>query len=232
MTVDEGRDLTPITELRTVGPVTRVMMLSGEAGYAATRFHDAQRILPDPAFSCAHTAGPGARKHLPRKHVGSGRTLFNLDPPEHTRLRRMVSKAFTRGRVEAMGEEIQAVVDGLLDRMAATGPPVDLVEALCAPLPIAEICGLLGVPYEDREAFHGWADAIMSVGGPPQEEVLQARRALQGDLVALVAAKREEPADDLLSALLAAGGDEEEPITEAEVVTLGVTLLVAGTRRR
>ncbi|GAA3932742.1 cytochrome P450 [Actinomadura viridis] len=216
-----------ITDVRTAGPVARVTMLSGDAGYVVTRYEEAQQVLTDPAFSRAQTIRSDTPENLPRKHVGAANTLFNMDPPEHTRLRRVVSKAFTRGRVQAMREGIQTVVDGLLDRMVEAGPPVDLVEALCAPLPITEICHLLGVPYEDRAAFRGWTEAIMSISGHPFEEVKRARMALYGYLGGLVAAKRERPGDDLLSALLVLR-DQEDRITESELVGLGLTLLIAG----
>jgi nocardicin N-oxygenase len=225
MTAAEALPL--ITEVRTSGPVARVRMLSGDVGYLVTRADEAQQVLSDPAFSRAATFRPGTPKDLPRKQVGSGSTLFNLDPPEHTRLRRVVAAAFTRRRVEAMREGIEEAVDGLLDAMTEAGPPVDLVQALCAPLPLTEICQLLGVPYEDRASFRAWTEAIMSVRGHTQEEINRSRRALHHYLADLVAARRAEPADDLLSELLVAR-DQEERITEPELVSLGITLLIAG----
>src|SRR5512139_1775766 len=216
-----------MTEVHTVGPVMPVRLLSGDAGYLVTRVADAQRVLSDPVFSRAATFRPGTSKTLPRKQVGSSSILFNMDPPEHTRLRGVVARAFSPRRVEAMREGIVEVVDGLLERMAATARPADLVEALCAPLPLTVICQLLGVPYEDRGSFRAWAETFLSLSGHSQEEINRSRAALHRYLAELVAARRTEPADDLLSELLVAR-DEEERITEPELVSLGITLLIAG----
>ncbi|GAA2425816.1 cytochrome P450 [Actinomadura vinacea] len=228
MTAERTAEGPPLlTEVRVVGPVTRVRMLSGEIGYLVTRFEEAQQVLADPVFSRAALFRPGAPRELPRETVGTPRTLFNMDPPDHTRLRRVVAKGFTRKRIDSLRAGIETVVDGLLDGMAETGPPADLVEALCVPLPVTEICQLLGVPYEDRASFRAWTETVMSVTGYTQEEVGRARQDLHRYLTALVAAKRAEPADDFLSALLVIR-DEEDRISEEELVSLGITLLVAG----
>ncbi|MGW2314339.1 cytochrome P450, partial [Actinomadura luteofluorescens] len=150
-----------------------------------------------------------------------------MDPPEHTRLRRAVAQAFNRRRVEAMRAGIAQVVDGLLDEMAAGGPPADLVHALCAPLPLTDICELLGVRREDRDSFRGWAETIMALRGHSPEEIDRARAAIQRYFVDLVAARRAEPAGDLVSELLTMS-DRGERITEAELVRLAITLLIAG----
>ncbi|MEU8307377.1 cytochrome P450 [Actinomadura sp. NPDC048955] len=216
----------PINDIRTPGPAARVRMLSGDVGYVVTRAAEAQHVLCDPAFSSAATFLPRAPAQ-PREPVGSSRVLFEMDPPEHTRLRRAVAQAFNRRRVEAMRAGIAQVVDGLLDEMAAGGPPADLVHALCAPLPLTDICELLGVRREDRDSFRGWAETIMALRGPSPEEIDQARAAIQRYFVDLVAARRAEPAGDLVSELLTMS-DRGERITEAELVRLAITLLIAG----
>ncbi|GGQ20632.1 nocardicin N-oxygenase [Actinomadura coerulea] len=216
----------PINDVRTPGPVVRARMLSGDVGYAVTRAAEAQHVLCDPAFSSAATFLPRAPAE-PREPVGSSRVLFEMDPPEHTRLRRAVAQAFNRRRVEAMGAGIEEVVDGLLDETAAAGPPADLVQTLCAPLPLTDICELLGVPREDRYSFRGWAETIMALRGHSPREIDRARAAIQRYFADLVAARRADPADDLVSELLTAR-DREERITEAELVRLAITLLIAG----
>ncbi|WP_338742735.1 cytochrome P450 [Actinomadura luteofluorescens] len=215
-----------INDIRTPGPAARVRMLSGDVGYVVTRAAEAQHVLCDPAFSSAATFLPRAPAR-PREPVGSSRVLFEMDPPEHTRLRRAVAQAFNRRRVEAMRPGISQVVDGLLDEMAAGGPPADLVHALCAPLPLTDICELLGVRREDRDSFRGWAETIMALRGHSPEEIDRARAAIQRYFVDLVAARRAEPAGDLVSELLTMSGRGER-ITEAEVVRLAITLLIAG----
>ncbi|MEV0667346.1 cytochrome P450 [Actinomadura luteofluorescens] len=216
----------PINDVRTPGPAARVRMLSGDVGYVVTRAAEAQHVLCDPAFSSAATFLPRTPAE-PREPVGSSRVLFEMDPPEHTRLRRAVAQAFNRRRVEAMRAGIAQVVDGLLDEMAAGGPPADLVHALCAPLPLTDICELLGVRREDRDSFRGWAETIMALRGHSPQEIDRARAAIQRYFVDLVAARRAEPADDLVSELLTAR-DRGERITEAELVRLAITLLIAG----
>ncbi|MEU4822036.1 cytochrome P450 [Actinomadura sp. NPDC023710] len=227
--LDEAGDRsTPplINDIRAPGPVARARMLSGDVGYAVTRAAEAQHVLCDPAFSSAATFLPRTPAE-PQEPVGSSRVLFEMDPPEHTRLRRAVAQAFNRRRVEAMRPGIAEVVDGLLDEMAADGAPADLVRALCAPLPLTDICELLGVPREDRDSFRGWAEAIMALRGHSPQEIDRARAAIQRYFVELVAARRAEPADDLVSELLTVR-DREEPITEPELVRLAITLLIAG----
>ncbi|MEV4001875.1 cytochrome P450 [Actinomadura sp. NPDC049753] len=223
---EEPGDHPLINDVRTPGPVVRVRMLSGDIGYAVTRAAEAQHVLCDPAFSSAATFLPRAPAE-PREPVGSSRVLFEMDPPEHTRLRRAVAQAFNRRRVEAMRAGIAEVVDGLLDDTAAGGPPADLVQSLCAPLPLTDICELLGVPREDRDSFRGWAETIMALRGHSPPEIDRARAAIQRYFVDLVAARRAEPADDLVSELLTVR-DREERISEAELVRLAITLLIAG----
>ncbi|MES9538632.1 MULTISPECIES: cytochrome P450 [unclassified Actinomadura] len=216
-----------IGDIRAPGPVARVRMPSGDIGYVVTRAAEAQHVLADPAFSSAASFLPRTPTDADGDPVGAGRVLFDMDPPEHTRLRRVVAKAFTRRRVESMREDIADAVDGLLDEMAAGGQPADLVQSLCAPLPLTDICQLLGVPYKDRASFRAWAETIVSVRGHTQEEIDRVRAAIYGYIVELVAAKRAEPADDLLSDMLTAR-DREDRITERELVSLAVTLLIAG----
>lgn len=110
--------------------------------------------------------------------------------------------------------------------MAVAGPPADLVEALCAPLPITVICQLLGVPYEDRMIFRGWSQAMLSVTDSP-EAVFEAAKNLRAYMSDLVAAKTAKPGDDLLSTLSSAG-EEGDALTGPELVNLAVVLLVAG----
>ncbi|NDU71446.1 cytochrome P450 [Actinomadura sp. DSM 109109] len=215
-----------VNDVRGPGPVARARMLSGDVGYVVTRAAEAQQVLCDPAFSSAATFLPreSARSGEP---VGSSRVLFEMDPPEHTRLRRAVARAFGRRRVEAMRAGIARVAEGLLDEMVAAGPPADLVRALCAPLPLTDICELLGVPREDRDSFRDLAETVMALRGRSPEEIDAAREAIRRYFARLVAARRAEPAGDLLSELLTAG-DREERITEPELVRLAITLLIAG----
>lgn len=159
-----------------------------------------------------------------------------LDPPDHTRLRKLAQQAFAPRVVRALEPEIAATVDGLLDAMAAAGS-ADLISGLAYPLPVAVICRLLGVPVEDESRFSSAAalvaqalDPIMSITGAPDPEAdarLEAGAWLREYLGELVEQRRADPREDLISALIAAeeGGDQ---LTADEIVATCNLLLIAG----
>ena len=154
--------------------------------------------------------------------------MLNSDPPDHTRLRRLVSKAFTPRRVESLRPRIQAVTDDLLDTMAErgrNGAAVDLLDSLAFPLPMTVICELLGVPGGDRDAFRGWSATILSDG--TEAEAATASYAMAGYLAQLVASKRAQPGDDLLTGLTQAR-DDDDKLDEDELISMAFLLLVAG----
>jgi cytochrome P450 len=161
-------------------------------------------------------------------------SMLDRDPPDHTRLRSLVSKAFTPRVVETLRPRIQAIVDGLLDRACDAGR-MDLIEELAYPIPVVVICEMLGVPVEDHERFKGWgvdlARGLDSILLGPESEVAKrsqaARRALGDYFRELIATRRHAPRHDLLSALIAAeeAGDK---LTEDELLATCVLLLIAG----
>lgn len=158
-----------------------------------------------------------------------------LDPPDHTRLRKLVSKAFSPKVVRALEPDIAALVDGLLDEAAAAGR-LEVIGDLAYPLPVAVICRLLGVPIEDEPKF-SWASALLAQGldpfiaftGQPQgfEERMEAGLWLRGYLRDLLQQRRAHPGDDLMSGLIAVeeAGDQ---LTEEEIVATCNLLLIAG----
>nr|WP_243774858.1 cytochrome P450 [Actinomadura barringtoniae] len=154
-------------------------------------------------------------------------SMVSMDPPQHTRLRGLIAKAFTPRRLEQTRPRIQQIADGLLDRMAEAGPPADLAEQLALPLPVTVICELLGVPEPDHERFQAWSEAFVSTTAHTGEEIRAAAAALDGYFSELVARRRAEPADDLLSALIQAR-DVDDKLTERELVSLSTGILVAG----
>ena len=154
--------------------------------------------------------------------------MLNSDPPDHERLRRLVSKAFTARRVEGLRPRITAITTTLLDDMSALGAraEVDLLASFAFPLPITVICELLGVPVADRDDFRTWSATAVSDTAP--RELSRAHgAALIRYFMTLLAAKRREPADDLLSALIAAR-DDADRLSEDELVSMAFLLLVAG----
>ncbi|MPZ82453.1 MAG: cytochrome P450 [Actinophytocola sp.] len=202
----------------------RVQLPHGEPAWLATRYADARLVLGDNRFSRAE-----ARTHdAPRMRDGqldSG--ILSMDPPEHTRLRTLVAKAFTVRRVEELRPRGRDMAEGLVDDMVAAGPPVDLVDAFALPLPVAVICELLGVPVEDRGRFRVWSDDALSTSRLTAEQFAASREEMRAYMSGLIARHRAEPADDLMTALIEAR-DERDRLSELELVDLCAGILVAG----
>jgi pimeloyl-[acyl-carrier protein] synthase len=159
-------------------------------------------------------------------------SMLFVDPPDHTRLRTLVNKAFTPAAVERLRPRVEAIVAGLLDRVAGAGA-MDVVEDLAYPLPVTVICELFGVPTADRDQFRAWSRELVHLLDPlvasdALERALQARLALRGYLRGLIAERRAHPAGDLLTALIAAEDQGHQQLTEDELVSMCVLLLVAG----
>jgi cytochrome P450 len=154
--------------------------------------------------------------------------MLNVDPPDHTRLRRLVSRAFVPGRIAALEPAIRAIASGLLDELDAAGPgaTVDLIEGYAYPLPFGVIGELLGIPAGDRPRLHAWFQVLLTgwAGDPPPEAV-EASDGIVAYLGELVDAKRRNPADDLVSVLVAAEGDA---LTTQELLSSLFQLVVAG----
>jgi cytochrome P450 len=206
-------------------PLVRVHLPYGGDGWLARRYEDVKLVLADPRFSRAVAFG----KDVPRStsFVNDQPGLLDMDPPDHTRLRKLGAKAFTARRVELLRPRTQEIIDDLLDKMAAAGPPADLMDAFSWPLPITVICELLGVPVADRDKFRAWTDATLAITAYSPEEILDARVKLREYMAGLIAERRVEPRDDLLTALVKAR-DEEDRLSEMEMVQFGVGLLIAG----
>jgi pimeloyl-[acyl-carrier protein] synthase len=158
-------------------------------------------------------------------------SMLFVDPPDHTRLRTLVNKAFTPGAVERLRPRVEAIVAELLDRVAGAGA-MDVVEDLAYPLPVTVICELFGVPEADRDRFRAWSRGLVHLLDPlvasdALERALRARLALRGYLRELIAERRAHPTGDLLTALIAAE-DEGHQLSEAELVSMCLLLLVAG----
>ncbi|MDG4827976.1 cytochrome P450 [Solwaraspora sp. WMMD1047] len=212
-------------ELRRTEPLTRVRLPFGEAVWLATRHADVRTVLGDPRFSRAASIGRDEPRLTPRQLDGG---ILSMDPPEHTRLRRLVAKAFTARRVELLRPRTQQIADELLDAMAALGPPADLVEHFATPLPIQVICELLGVPFADRHLFHVWSEAIVSTTSLPPEQIREYLDNLYGYIGELVEQRRRAPTDDLICAMVRARDENQDRFTEEEVVRLAAGLLAAG----
>ncbi|MCF3120770.1 cytochrome P450 [Streptomyces arenae] len=218
--------------LRENSPVHRTTLPSGVEAWLVTRYADARQALADqrlsknpahhdePAHAKGKTGIPGERKAELMTH------LLNIDPPDHTRLRRLVSKAFTPRRVAEFAPRVQELTDRLIDRFAQEGS-ADLIHEFAFPLPIYAICDLLGVPREDQDDFRDWAGMMIRHGGGPRGGVARSVKKMRGYLAELIHRKRLDPGDDLISGLIRAS-DHGEHLTENEAAAMAFILLFAG----
>ncbi|MFI7119602.1 cytochrome P450 [Amycolatopsis sp. NPDC049868] len=209
-------------------PMSRVVFPSGCEGWLVTRYEDVRLIFSDTRFS-RNLLAPGAPCLIEPGDFSTGEhSILNMDPPDHTRLRKLTAQAFTARRIAGLRPRIQEIADTLLRAMAEHGPPVDLVELFAFPLPTAVMCEILGVPYEGRERFRRWSRVIVTPMAYSPAEVARARRDGADDMAALVAVKRETPGEDLLSVLVHARDEDGDRLTEAELIDLATQLLLAG----
>ncbi|GGM11382.1 cytochrome P450 [Micromonospora yangpuensis] len=212
-------------QLRRDEPLIRVRLPFGEPVWLATRHADVKTVLGDARFSRAAAEGRDEPRNTERQ-VQTG--ILGLDPPEHTRLRRLAAKAFTARRVEQLRPRTRAVAHELVDGLIAAGAPADLVEHVATPLPIRVICDLLGVPVTDQDRFHTWAEAIVSTTSLSDEQAQRYLDNLFEYIGGLIAQRRRDPADDLLTAMVEARDADADRLTEEEVVRLAAGLLAAG----
>ncbi|MEU5725172.1 cytochrome P450 [Micromonospora sp. NPDC047738] len=206
-------------------PLIRVQLPYGEPAWLATRHADVRTVLGDPRFSRAAATGRDEPRNTPHQQQTG---ILSMDPPDHTRVRRLVAKAFTARRVDELRPRTRAVAEELVDGMLAAGQPADLVEYLATPLPIRVICDLLGVPVSDQDKFHTWSEAIVSTTSLEPGLVQHYLDSLLAYMAGLVARRRVEPADDLLSAMVRARDEHADRLSEEEMVMLAAGLLAAG----
>jgi cytochrome P450 len=223
----EGRDQ-PLPEIRAlVGnrPVVKVELPDGSIAWLVIGYEEVRQVLVDQRFSRAAAVAPG--RSLQGTEMFAAGSINGIDPPEHTRLRRLVASAFTARRVEGMRPRVATIVDTLIDSLLDQPQPADLVSGFSLPLPVQVICEMLGVPAEDMEQFHAWSDTVMGDWDRDGEVIMPALLDMYGYFANLIALKRAKPADDLMSALIVAR-DESDRLTEEELTMLGCTILLGG----
>ena len=216
--------------LRENGPFTRMDGLIGVVADHET----AAKVLRDPTMSSDRANSKLARMRTVRSERRGSVSFLSMDPPDHTRLRRLVSKAFTAKVIAGMRPKIQSIVDELFAAFQADGQ-VDVVPRLAYPLPVRIITEMLGVPLADHDRFEHWSrmlvrglDPMMSFGDEALiAEVDQASSDLSDYFVDLIARRRTDLGEDLLSQLVLAE-EEGEKLTEEELVATCILLLVAG----
>ncbi|HEY3507208.1 MAG TPA: cytochrome P450 [Actinocatenispora sp.] len=237
---EETADPSPFTEttgtarfaayerLAAGGPVVRTTLFTGVGVWFVSGYAEVRELLANPHVVRSSGEVPH-RDVLPARLAAAMNShMLVANPPDHTRLRRLVSAAFTRRRVEGLAPRITALAAGLADDLLAAGAdgtPVDLVEAFAYPLPITVIADLVGVPPADRAAFRHWSSIVTYGPAYPADVFVPAVGEMVDYLRGLIAARTAEPADDLLSGLVAVHSDGDR--LSADELTSTVFLLLA-----
>ena len=213
--------------LREISPVVR----ADDGALVVTRYADCLAVTRDPRLGhmpshMIDMVSPGWDEHPALRALFT--SLLALNPPDHTRLRRLVSSSFTARRVQALRPRIAQMVEDLLDQMSGE---VDFVRAFGFPLPVNVIGELLGIPEPDRAQFQtlvrDWTQVLEILTPEALETADPAATTIREYLAALAAERRRRPADDLISALVAAEEDGER-LTEDELLTMASLLFMAG----
>jgi cytochrome P450 len=222
----------PTAELREIRETDGVRTAKNAFGmdvFLVTRHEDIKEVLSDhERFSNSRPPGfvvPGA-PDIPEEELASARAgnLLSLDPPEHQRVRRMLTAEFTIRRMRLLEPRIVEIVDAQLDAMETAGPPADLVESFALPIPSLVICELLGVPYEDREDFQRRSARQLDFSVPIPERLELSRRSREY-MGSLVERARRQPGGDILGMLVREHGTE---LTDDELIGIASLLLLAG----
>lgn len=222
-----------LLELGERAPVNRLRLRTGDPFWLVSGYAEARAVLSDPGFSSDRFGRNDLLRHLPeeyRKRLRDERSragsFIGMDPPQHTRYRKLLTGHFTVRRMRALGPRIERIVTERLDEMLAAGTTADLVPAFALPVPSLVICELLGVSYGDRAEFQRRTATLLRMDAPI-EEVLAAREHLRAFMRGLVEQKRARPGDDLLSTLIHRCGADPALIDD-ELVNIANLLLVAG----
>jgi cytochrome P450 len=218
-----------ITRLRDARPVSPMLFPDGHEGWLVTGYDAVRGLMADTRFSSRQDIGvlhiPYETPGMPAATEPSPATpgmFISMDPPDHARLRRKLTGAFTVKRMKELEEHINDIVERQLDELARLTPPVDLVKEFALPVPSLVICELLGVPYADRETFQV-NSAKFLVKDQQLDEKMAAYGAMTTYLAELVTSKRAEPGDDILSDLA-----RHDDVTIEELVGVAFLLLLAG----
>ncbi|SNT22727.1 Cytochrome P450 [Streptosporangium subroseum] len=222
-----------LRERRGQGPVQPLKLLNDAPGWLVTGLDETRAVLSDSRFSSDRVRHPGATQPQPNgaeqmaaRAVESrtdGMFVF-MDPPEHTRLRRLLTGQFTVRRMRALESRIREIAVEHIEAMQAAGTEADLVPAYALPIPSLVICELLGVDYADRAEFQERTAIALNSNAGDQERAA-AGLELYAFIQELVAAKRAKPADDMLSGLV---HDADPPLTDAQLIDMALVLLGAG----
>lgn len=203
-----------------------IALPNGVTMRGARRFDDVRQVLTDPRFGRDLSRTTGGRMARGRDISDDPGSVINMDPPEHTRIRRIVAGAFAPRRIARWRPRVAQITRELAAELAAHGPPADLVAGFAFPLPVRVICEVLGIPESDRADYRRWADAALSLSELGAGERATAAREFRRHVRGLLAERRARPGEALLDDLIAAR-DGADALTEGELVSL-VTALITG----
>lgn len=214
-------------------PVHWVRFPNGTEGWLVTRFDEGSQVFSDPRMSShrpRHDNPEGeAGESAGTDESGLPPLFVMMDEPDHGAYRKLLTGKFTPKAVaKNLQPYIDRIVDEHLDAIASATEPVDLIEALCLPIPCLVICEILGVPYEDRDGFHGATEAMMDMGRSREERDAGAQW-LMGYISKLIEAKRSQPeSDGLISELIRIAASGETILTDKDLTGICALLLFAG----
>ncbi|MFD7157452.1 cytochrome P450 [Kribbella sp. NPDC059898] len=211
---------------RTAAPA-KVSTPAGVDAYVISRYDDVRTLLRDSRLSSRLAPSDHVVPDADLDREVESGSILQVDGAAHKRLRRMLATEFAVKRMEALRPRVAAMVEERIDAMLAAGGPIDLVQEFALPIPSLVICELLGVPYADRDEFQERSAQLVRVDGWT-EEIQRASDDLNQYIVGLVLAKQAHREDDILSRLITRGEELGTPLTIEELVTVGVTLLIAG----
>jgi cytochrome P450 len=213
---------TELTKIQEEQSITRMSYPDGELGWLVTDYALAREILTNPAFSSRHELRNfPVPMPLPQGAAVPG-MFIGMDPPDHTRYRKPLSRAFTVRRVRDLEPKIERIVTDCLDAMEQQGPPVDLMQAFAMPVPVRVISELLGATPDIAGELQRLRVAVLRPDAPT-EEAMAANKATGELMYALIRGKRSAPSDDLLSELIADG-----ELNDQELAGMAMLMLIAG----
>ncbi|MDI5978129.1 cytochrome P450 family protein [Amycolatopsis magusensis] len=219
-----------LAELAARGPLHRTTLFTGVPAWLVTGHDEVRALMADPTVVKPPAPAPHSDRLPAELDAAMNHNMLLRNPPDHTRLRKLVSAAFTRRRIDELAPRIRELTAELLDDLAragAGGQPADLVSLFGYPLPMTVICELVGVPDDRRHAFRQWSGVLINGTVHPAEEYIAAASAMVQCIRELVEEKRAAPADDLLSGLVLAQ-DGDDRLTDDEITSTIVLLLTAG----
>jgi cytochrome P450 len=226
MTPSEKDQLGPLPAILRdgTGPITPVIAPTGDRIWMIRDYALARLVLTDQRFSRAGAVKPHVPKFTDAEPAAD--SMMSLDGAAHARLRRTVAGAFSTGKIAALTPHVQQLTDDCLDLMLKSGPSADIVSGLAAPLSLAVMCALLGIPPEDHKEFQGSVEVLFDITRSEPGQKARRRLELVDYMTDLMERKHGKQDEDLLTVLI--GLHDRGELSRGEMITLGLTLLMAG----